>query len=325
MTMHTVFFKEHQGILQNSSNRPPTAVPLWSGLGSQLPAVAYGGESYASKEPENHEQGGLGKGNTTNTHFTLFSVKKHECQLYKMSVAILKLSLYRTAENGEKTPLQSVQAATMDYRGPFELGFGQPLICAKYPYAEQCYGVYSTYGTQIAGRVMLPLSMTTDGGPIFVNAKQYSGIMRRRKKRAAAEMENKVLKNRKPYLHLSRHLHALRRARGNGGRFLNTKSSNSTTAEKPGPKKAAQGRKPPHPTGSQIFEALQSHGGINSNESRSTSPGSEVTSDHLFSSATSVNPFHFNHLHPSFHPFPDMAANTGLGIAMASGNNYLKV
>ncbi|KAK6147270.1 hypothetical protein DH2020_018182 [Rehmannia glutinosa] len=243
MTMHTVFFKEHQGILQNSSNRPPTAVPLWSGLGSQLPTVAYGGEPYAqsklaslelsaggngqfnigAKEAED-EQGGLGKGNTTNTHFTLFS----GC---------------RTAENGEKTPLQPVQAATMDYRGPFELGFGQPLICAKYPYAEQCYGVYSTYGTQIAGRVMLPLSMTTDGGPIFVNAKQYSGIMRRRKKRAAAEMENKVLKNRKPYLHLSRHLHALRRARGNGGRFLNTKISNSTTTEKPpGPKKAARGK-----------------------------------------------------------------------------------
>ncbi|KAI3473377.1 hypothetical protein Pfo_030667 [Paulownia fortunei] len=210
----------------------------------------------------------------------------------------------------------------MDYRGHFELGFGQPLICAKYPYAEQCYGMYSTYGTQISGRIMLPLSMTTDGGPIFVNAKQYSGIMRRRKKRAEAEVENKVLKIRKPYLHLSRHLHAMRRARGNGGRFLNTKNSNGST-EKTSPKMAAEKKQLPQPTGTKIFEVLQSDGGINSkgtNDSSSTSPGSEVTSDHLFSR---VHPFQINHLHPSFQPFPDVA-NTGLGISMASGN-YLKV
>lgn len=51
--------------------------------------------------------------------------------------------------------------------------------------------------------MLLPLNMTTDEGPIFVNAKQYRGIMRRRQSRAKAEMENKVHKPRK--VHKSSH------------------------------------------------------------------------------------------------------------------------
>ncbi|KAG8376798.1 hypothetical protein BUALT_Bualt09G0101400 [Buddleja alternifolia] len=311
MGMHSsnVFFKEHEGIInvKNSVN----GSSLWT---APPPRVAYG-ESIQSKEADQDQQG-LGKGNTT-LHFSLFSD--------------YDLGDPKTAENiGEKAPTQTVssfQAPNMEYRGHFELGFGQPLICAKYPYAEQCYGVYSTYGTQIPGRMMLPLSMSTDGGPIFVNAKQYNGIMRRRKKRAEAELQNKVLKLRKPYLHLSRHLHAMRRPRGNGGRFLNKKNpDNNKTTPKNGSEENYNYL--PRSAESQISEVLQyDHGNGNGIKcSRSTSPGSEVTS-HLFSrpanSNTTLHPFQISP--PSFQGFQNVASSTGLGITMAASGNYLKV
>ncbi|PWA83771.1 NF-Y protein [Artemisia annua] len=119
-----------------------------------------------------------------------------------------------------------------------QLEKNMPLVQHAYAdhYLNGLYGGYAPHPmtqphmVHIApARVPLPLDLSEDG-PIYVNAKQYNGILRRRQIRAKLEAQNKLVKNRKPYLHESRHKHALNRVRGSGGRFL---PSNKQQKSKP--------------------------------------------------------------------------------------------
>ncbi|XP_041991825.1 nuclear transcription factor Y subunit A-7-like isoform X1 [Salvia splendens] len=126
----------------------------------------------------------------------------------------------------------------MPYAPPAQVGVGNVMAQTAYPYPDPYYrSIFAPYETQpypaqpypaqpmvhlqLMGiqQAGVPLPTEAVEEPVFVNAKQYHGILRRRQSRAKAESENKLSKPRKPYLHESRHLHALRRARGNGGRF----------------------------------------------------------------------------------------------------------
>ncbi|KAJ7976222.1 Nuclear transcription factor Y subunit A [Quillaja saponaria] len=303
MALQTVYFKEHEGIVQNSVGQLSSlpSAPWWSALGSpsvygescnqmkpfSLDHASCGDQLSATKQSGRSAEQGHDKGNIT--QFTIFP------DFYKISGDVLKPQ----AEI-------SLQSSLPDYRARFELGFGQPMICAKYQYADQCYGLLSTYGPQFSGRIMLPMNLTTDDGPIYVNAKQYHGIIRRRQSRAKAVVENKITRVRKPYMHESRHLHAMRRPRGCGGRFLNVKSLDNgksrSEVDKAGDLQLFQ------PTGSQSSEILQSEGGtLNSsketNESSSNLSGSEVTSMY---SRRDLGRFPVNHLGSSVLSLADM-------------------
>ncbi|PAN14763.1 hypothetical protein PAHAL_2G443000 [Panicum hallii] len=115
---------------------------------------------------------------------------------------------------------------------PPKLDYNPSFACLPYP-ADAYYGgvltgypphavVHPQQNHTTNAPVMLPVEPAEEE-PIYVNAKQYHAILRRRQTRAKLEAQNKLVKGRKPYLHESRHRHAMKRARGSGGRFLNTK------------------------------------------------------------------------------------------------------
>lgn len=145
--------------------------------------------------------------------------------------------------SGQHTPTQSdnndicgkrdqgMVKSVLSFSSP-EAAFSPHKACASYsadPYYGGVWAGYASNGIvhpQISGaantRVPLPVGPAAEE-PIFVNAKQYNAILRRRQKRAKLEAQNKLVKGRKPYLHESRHRHAMKRVRGPGGRFLNKK------------------------------------------------------------------------------------------------------
>jgi len=76
------------------------------------------------------------------------------------------------------------------------------------------------------------IATTVEDTPLYVNAKQFHRILKRRIARQKLDHLLELhAKGRKPYLHESRHNHAMRRPRGPGGRFLTTEEVGALEAQ----------------------------------------------------------------------------------------------
>ncbi|KAJ3332310.1 Transcriptional activator [Blyttiomyces sp. JEL0837] len=85
-------------------------------------------------------------------------------------------------------------------------------------YQHESHTVASSSTTPVAA----PPAPAAEDSPLYVNAKQYHRILKRResRQRLEAAIQKAAAKKDKGYLHESRHKHAMRRPRGPGGRFL---------------------------------------------------------------------------------------------------------
>lgn len=311
------------------------AMPWWNGFGSQFTQPAWCAPvkslfiDHPSRVPGAIKQVAsqsqqLGQ---PSTHVTVQSQSEGETVLAGTTrlQSMSNQSGYSGA-NGEKqsqhqSTKSTIASGPTEYLVPHaQLEFNHSIACGAYPYADPYFGgILTAYPAQAMihpnmlgvqqARMALPLDMTEEE-PVYVNAKQYHGILRRRQLRAKAESENKLIKTRKPYLHESRHLHAMKRARGCGGRFLNTKKLEDLKANMDNGK-ASEGR-PAQAGSSSGSEVLQSENG-NGNSTQEVHgacgmSGSEVTS--IAQSSENGTTYQYSHTngtylnhyqHPQFH------------------------
>ncbi|KAJ1426216.1 hypothetical protein SESBI_10617 [Sesbania bispinosa] len=171
--------------------------------------------------------------------------------------------LQSSSANGISDP--GIGTQNIEYATPGQLGTGHPMVPPVYPYPDPYYrSIFAPYDTQpyppqsYSGQPMVHLQLMgmqqagvplpTDAveEPVFVNAKQYH-VHRLFDSHASMHPSipapvggtylffKQILQ---PYLHESRHLHALRRARGCGGRFLNSKKNENEHGDVASPDKS---------------------------------------------------------------------------------------
>ena len=111
---------------------------------------------------------------------------------------------------------------------------------------------------------MMSMAPMMEEEPLYVNAKQYNRILKRRQARAKLESQIRAHKSQEkaPYMHESRHRHAMKRPRGPGGRFLTA----AEIAELKAKEVADKANGTANTTGKDEMEKTDSDSGSNTNQ-----------------------------------------------------------
>lgn len=212
--------------LWNSTDQPENPLSESADTGQKSPPGR--GLHVKQTESQLQDQDNTSTLSTDQSHQTVAAMTLSNCHMPKVGPQSGYAEIYeRQMKDCSIKPSQPQDEDCTIHQG--QLDFSQSMACLSW--AEPYFGkLVATYGPNgiiypqmvgiVPGRMPLP-SECEESIPIYVNAKQYRAILRRREIRAKLEAENKIVKARKPYLHESRHIHALKRARGSGGRFLN--------------------------------------------------------------------------------------------------------
>ncbi|KAK5071071.1 Transcriptional activator [Lithohypha guttulata] len=116
--------------------------------------------------------------------------------------------------------------------------------------------------------------------PLYVNAKQFHRILKRRVARQKLEEQLRLTsKGRKPYLHESRHNHAMRRPRGPGGRFLTADEVAAMDKEKGGENGSPENTKLDTPVSGTKRKAASNHSEAPVKKSKVSSESAEDDED----------------------------------------------
>ncbi|KAI6213247.1 Nuclear transcription factor Y subunit [Aphelenchoides besseyi] len=161
-------------------------------------------------------------------------VENTEAAPYCIPISTNQMNGYQVMQSNQYTPMQVInlpQGTTLvpvvqSYSGAETSQKHQPTYIQTSD-GQQIQVVFTedlNFASQPSGISMSIANDSTqqkpsDDSPIYVNVKQYARIVQRRGARAKLLQEGRISKERRKFLHESRHNHALKRMRGIGGKF----------------------------------------------------------------------------------------------------------